>query len=295
MSKMSEKILIMLNLSAKFSKSNKTCNIIESKTKSTMISDKPTAMELQPIKNRGDVSDQSSNGGNIDNQQSNPSHGKLERQITLFSGTTVIVGVIIGSGIFISPVDMLIGTKSVGVSLLMWVICGIISLFGALCFSELGCHIRDSGALYIYIQKGMGDFWGFYLLWAAMFIMYPAANTTIALTSAKNFLQVAYLGCDTPLPDSSVVMFSRHISGQYVTSLYNGLFAYAGWYSLNFLTKELVNPFVNLPKAIYLSMPFVMIIYVLTNVAYLIELTVDEVINSNAVAEHHNIYRDFNY
>ncbi|OAF65386.1 hypothetical protein A3Q56_06897 [Intoshia linei] len=77
---------------------------------------------------------------------------------------------------------------------------------------------------------------------------------------------------------------SRHISGQYVTSLYNGLFAYAGWYSLNFLTEELVNPFVNLPRAIYLSMPFVMIIYVLTNVAYFTELTVDEVINSNAVA-----------
>uniref|UniRef100_A0A8W8KBN5 Uncharacterized protein n=1 Tax=Magallana gigas TaxID=29159 RepID=A0A8W8KBN5_MAGGI len=62
----------------------------------------------------------------------NLGHVNLKKRVGLLSGICLIVGTMIGSGIFISPKGVLAGTGSVGLSLLVWVGCGIISLFGLL-------------------------------------------------------------------------------------------------------------------------------------------------------------------
>ena len=66
---------------------------------------------------------------------------KLKRTVGLFSGISLIVGTMIGSGIFVSPTGLLERTGSVAMSLLVWTACGIVSMFGALAYAELGTMI----------------------------------------------------------------------------------------------------------------------------------------------------------
>lgn len=62
----------------------------------------------------------------------------LKRSIGLMSAINIIIGVMIGSGIFVSPTSALRFAGSVWFCLIVWVVCGLISLLGALCFAELG-------------------------------------------------------------------------------------------------------------------------------------------------------------
>ncbi len=63
---------------------------------------------------------------------------RLRRELGLVSGANVIVGVIVGSGIFVSPKGVLLHAGSVAASLAVWVASGLICLAGALCYAELG-------------------------------------------------------------------------------------------------------------------------------------------------------------
>lgn len=72
--------------------------------------------------------------------------------------------------------------------------------------------------------------------------------------------------------------------GRIALSFYSGLFSYSGWNYLNFVTEELEDPHKNLPKAIYIALPTVAIIYVLANVAYFAVLSPQELLVSQTVA-----------
>lgn len=72
--------------------------------------------------------------------------------------------------------------------------------------------------------------------------------------------------------------------GKLSVAFYSGIFSYAGWNYLNFMTEELQNPYKNLPRAIYISLPLVTIIYVLANMSYLAVLSPAQMIASEAIA-----------
>lgn len=99
--------------------------------------------------------------GSADDNDDDDGAIRLKPKMTLLNGCTVIVGSIIGSGIFVAPKGVLLNTGSVGLSIVVWILSGVYSLIGAFCFAELGCMIPKSGADYAYIMTSFGPFMAF--------------------------------------------------------------------------------------------------------------------------------------
>merc|ERR1719322_1205382 len=126
----------------------------------------------------------------------------LKPKMTLLNGCTVIVGSIIGSGIFVSPSGVLQMTGSVNMALVVWIASGIFSMIGAYCYAELGCMIKKTGADYAYIMVTFGDFLAFIRLWAECIIVRPCSQAIVALTFSIYACKPFFPECDPP--DESV-------------------------------------------------------------------------------------------
>jgi len=137
---------------------------------------------------------------------------KLKPKITLLNGITVIVGSIIGSGIFVSPKGVLQEVQSVGMSLIIWLACGLFSMVGAYCYTELGTAIVRSGADYAYIFEAFGPFPAFLRLWVECMIVRPCSAAVVALTFANYVIEPLFPTC--PQPDVAVRLLSALAIGE---------------------------------------------------------------------------------
>ncbi|XP_066597360.1 Y+L amino acid transporter 2 [Prorops nasuta] len=131
-------------------------------------------------------------------QQKQEEGVKLKKELGLLDGVAIIVGIIVGAGIFVSPKGVLRYSGSLGLALIVWVFSGLLSLIGALCYAELGTMIPKSGGDYAYIMDAFGPLPAFLYLWVALFILVPTGNAITALTFAQYILQPAWPGCEPP-------------------------------------------------------------------------------------------------
>ncbi|MBZ5549330.1 MAG: amino acid permease [Acidobacteriia bacterium] len=104
---------------------------------------------------------------------------ELVRDLGLSHAGAVVVGTIIGSGIFLVPREMMQAVGSARVVYLAWVVGGLLSFFGALTYAELGAMKPQAGGEYVYVRDAYGPLAGFLYAWTWFLIAKPASIATV--------------------------------------------------------------------------------------------------------------------
>ncbi|KAK9975752.1 hypothetical protein ABG768_020987 [Culter alburnus] len=291
------------------------------------------------VSKRAPATDNVSDEGSKKNMKDDAVH--LRRRIGLLPSISFIIGTVVGSGIFVAPKGVLMNSGSVGLSLLVWALCGVLSTFGALCYAELGTSFTKSGGHYTYLLETLGPLPAFLRLWTEFIFIRPAVASYVSLAFGRYVVEPFFLPCVAPTALVKIVSmlgvtfvvavncWSVSMAARTQVSLtfikmfaliliiipgimalangktenfqnafdsdslsltklplafYSGLYAYGGWFYLNFITEEVINPNRTLPLAIIFSMVTVTVCYVLVNVAYYTMMTADELLMSDAVA-----------
>nr|AKN21452.1 slc7a-8 [Schmidtea mediterranea] len=129
---------------------------------------------------------------------------KLQKSIGVFQGMCIIIGIIIGSGIFVSPIGVLKYTNSVGMSMILWVLCGLFSALGSIVYAELGVTIPKSGGEYIYILESFGPLSAFICMWITFVTIGGVSLAANSLIFAQYILQPLFASCD--IPNSALIL-----------------------------------------------------------------------------------------
>src|SRR5687767_10763123 len=109
----------------------------------------------------------------------------LLRELKLLTATTVVVGTVIGSGIFIGANRVAAASNSAGMMFAIWIGAGLLTLLGALTYAEFGAMYPRSGGDYVYGSKSISPFFGFFVGWASFSINLPASTAALALAFAS--------------------------------------------------------------------------------------------------------------
>ena len=113
------------------------------------------------------------------------------KSLTYLNGLSLVVGLIIGSGIFSSPAQVNINAGSYGASLVVWTVAGILAWTGAASYAELGGAIPLNGGAQIYLSKIFGEWAGFLFTWCAVFVLKPGSAAIIAIIGGEYVVRAA--------------------------------------------------------------------------------------------------------
>jgi amino acid transporter len=244
---------------------------------------------------------------------------ELPRKLGLVDAVAIVVGSIIGSGIFIVPGSIAGNLPSTPMILAVWIAAGALSLFGALAYAELGAMLPYSGGQYVYLRESYGSMWAFLFGWVLLLVVRSGSTATLAVgfsiylahfvpvspvlhrlissgvillltavnwrgvtkgaavQKATTLLKVAGLvlliggALAAPLPwalEWSARPLDSPLS-RFGVAMIACLWAYNGWYAVGFAAGEIKNPQRNLPQSLAGSLGFVILLYMIANMAYM--------------------------
>jgi APA family basic amino acid/polyamine antiporter len=130
---------------------------------------------------------------------------ELVRGLGAWASAAIVVGTMIGTGIFLKPAEMAREGRTVSVVFAAWIVGAILSIFGALSFAELGAAIPEAGGEYAYLRRGFGPVWGFLFGWMHSIVGRPSSLASI---SAGMMRFVGFL-----IPAVGAPLFTVHIAG----------------------------------------------------------------------------------
>ena len=127
----------------------------------------------------------------------------LVRGLGLWSATAIVIGDTIGTGVFLVTSDMARAVGSATLVFAAWIVGGLIVLFGAFCYAELGAMFPKAGGPYVYLDRGLGPLWGFLFGWMSSFLERPVGMATLAAGFVR------FLGF--LLPGVAAPLFTTHV------------------------------------------------------------------------------------
>ncbi|KAK4104847.1 hypothetical protein N658DRAFT_191231 [Parathielavia hyrcaniae] len=161
--------------------------------------------------------------------------GSLEKHKTLtyLNGLSLIVGLIIGSGIFSSPSQVNSNVGSPGAALIVWVVAGILAWTGAASYAELGGAIPLNGGPQVYLSKIFGEWAGFLFTWVAVLVLKPGGAAIVAIIMGEYLVRAAigaeaetvnvWINKSVALAGLALVTFMNCVSTRLGTRMNDGL------------------------------------------------------------------------
>lgn len=278
----------------------------------------------------------------------------LKRELGLWTAVSIVVGTVIGSGIFLVPKTMVNNVGTPEMVFFVWIFGGLLSLAGALTYAELAAALPEAGGEYVYLREAYGPVWAFIYGWTQMWVaksgsiatlatgfflyfanFYPAlegtlltiplpigpgggpldirygqllamlvifslawlnyfgvrfgGNVQVAITILKVALIAGVVVAGLMAPQATLRNFSTSTAAVgglagFFAALVAALWAYDGWNNVAMVASEIQQPQRNLPKALILGTLGVVLVYLLTNLAYFSVLTAGEIGGTDRVA-----------
>ena len=104
----------------------------------------------------------------------------LKRELGIWGAAAIVVGTVIGSGIFLVPSTMIQNVGSTWMLFAVWIAGGVLSLFGALSYAELAAAMPEAGGEYVFLREAYGPIWGFLYGWTQMWVAKSGSIATLA-------------------------------------------------------------------------------------------------------------------
>jgi basic amino acid/polyamine antiporter, APA family len=144
---------------------------------------------------------------------------ELIRGLGPWAASAIVVGTMVGTGIFLKPGEMAAAGRSVSLVYAAWIAGGLLSLFGALSFAELGAAMPEAGGQYAYLRRGLGPIWGFLFGWMHSTVGESSSAASIAAGLARfsSFL----------IPALAVPLFTWHLKSPFGGTPYDFVFSWS--------------------------------------------------------------------